>query len=702
MKKYLIGFVVFTVIMFTLYTQRGNDSSYTELMEEGYNLMLADNPDEAVVLFKQAYSLHNDDTALNNMSWAYNELEEYELSKEYILKALKTGPSDAIELANAGMAYSGLGDYEQSIEFYKRSIEINPYDNISYTGLGYCYLALDNYAESIFFFEKAIEFDDSYDIYLGLLDALYLSKSLDDLIIYAEKAVELYPDKYELYDYFGEALSVTSTENEMISFYKTLEEKFPNEEGIHLNLAWYYFNQTEYYKSIDILNQLIDNYSDFATINLLTHALMNNQQYDLANEQADRMIKLYGDNYISYNNKGLILNSQGYTLEATPYYLEAASLTDEIDPYVNVLESFYYAKRYSKVIEYALEIQEKIGNTLYVSEYLAYASLEKLEYEEAVKHFNNMLKYDEVPDYVHYDLAECFYRMNDDYAALLSLERYLSLYPSDTDALYLKEMISYKEEKSDKLLNKLFSEYYLYEYDLINVQTSIIDLSDKQISKLMDQIKSVDDPFTYIVSGDNYSQTLEPIKSLDIVALSDTVTYVQIPIFDATVDNLFIELIDTINNTEEQTLIIDLRQNLGGYTESANNILDVLLPEVVTSQIILKDGSNYAYYSDLSMVRFKDIYILVDEYTASAAELMTLGLSTYLDNVTVVGQQTYGKGVGQKVYDDPVNERLYFVVNHYWNVRQQNIDGVGITPDIVLEQVEVAHYIENLVDGELE
>lgn len=95
-----------------------------------------------------------------------------------------------------------------------------------------------------------------------------------------------------------------------------------------------------------------------------------------------------------------------------------------------------------------------------------------------------------------------------------------------------------------------------------------------------------------------------------------------------------------------------------------------------------------------SQIKFKEIFILVDEYSASASELLTLGLKTFLNNVTVIGSNTYGKGVGQNIYEDKERNIIVFLVNHYWNVREQNIKDVGITPDVYLKSEDLSDYID--------
>lgn len=48
----------------------------------------------------------------------------------------------------------------------------------------------------------------------------------------------------------------------------------------------------------------------------------------------------------------------------------------------------------------------------------------------------------------------------------------------------------------------------------------------------------------------------------------------------------------------------------------------------------------------------------------------------------MVGRETFGKGVGQRVFEDKREQVAVYVVNHYWNVMQNNVSNTRITPDI--------------------
>jgi C-terminal processing protease CtpA/Prc len=82
----------------------------------------------------------------------------------------------------------------------------------------------------------------------------------------------------------------------------------------------------------------------------------------------------------------------------------------------------------------------------------------------------------------------------------------------------------------------------------------------------------------------------------------------------------------------------------------------------------------------------KEIYILVDEYTASSAEIVTYALNAHLDNVIIVGENTYGKGISTLSFDNYYGANIT-LLSSYFNM--YNRDGtttsyqdLGIPPEL--------------------
>jgi carboxyl-terminal processing protease len=111
-------------------------------------------------------------------------------------------------------------------------------------------------------------------------------------------------------------------------------------------------------------------------------------------------------------------------------------------------------------------------------------------------------------------------------------------------------------------------------------------------------------------------------------------------------------------------LILDLRRNPGGYLDESLMISDVFLrPQLKLASIQSRSGRGDDFgeesWTSRNTARMPDapIIILVDEYTASAAEIVTGALQDH-DRALVIGQRTFGKGIVQSVLDLPYGHKL--------------------------------------------
>ncbi len=154
------------------------------------------------------------------------------------------------------------------------------------------------------------------------------------------------------------------------------------------------------------------------------------------------------------------------------------------------------------------------------------------------------------------------------------------------------------------------------------------------------------------------------------------------------------------------SIIFDMRENGGGTLDSCVDVLDFLLPEGKIADITDINGNvNKTYTSGASEIDVP-MAVLVDGNTASAAELFTCALKDY-DKVIVVGTKTYGKGCMQTILELPNGGALRYTTHMYNPPVSENYDGVGITPDIVVELdsslSDKAYYFEisDLEDNQL-
>ncbi len=159
----------------------------------------------------------------------------------------------------------------------------------------------------------------------------------------------------------------------------------------------------------------------------------------------------------------------------------------------------------------------------------------------------------------------------------------------------------------------------------------------------------------------------------------------------------FVSIVEQYANDGIKNLTLDLRDNGGGSIDIALSMVECFIPE----------GDIICYYKDKSLTEPKPIYsttnhvtfdsitILINENTASAAELMTNILVTK-GLAKTVGAKTFGKSLGQTVFS--LKGGGYITVTSYQMLDEnlQSYDGIGITPDIAIENVEMCYTLPTL------
>lgn len=132
-------------------------------------------------------------------------------------------------------------------------------------------------------------------------------------------------------------------------------------------------------------------------------------------------------------------------------------------------------------------------------------------------------------------------------------------------------------------------------------------------------------------------------------------------------------------------LVIDLRENGGGYLTAVQQTASYLMKK---DQVIFKekdtDGktTEFKTIEDYKRYTFDEIVILINENTASASEVLTAALKEQLQNVSVVGEKSYGKGTVQIPQPFKDGSMLKYTIGEWITPKGNKINGVGITPDV--------------------
>jgi len=159
-----------------------------------------------------------------------------------------------------------------------------------------------------------------------------------------------------------------------------------------------------------------------------------------------------------------------------------------------------------------------------------------------------------------------------------------------------------------------------------------------------------------------------PVKSIDAAyMITPTVGLIRIGNFGATTYEEFMTAVTQLRSQGMLDMILDLQGNGGGYLQAAANIASEFLKE--GDLIVYTEGRRVPrqeYKADSrGMFREGRVVVLVDEYTASAAEIVT-GAIQDQDRGQVVGRRTFGKGLVQRPIDLPDGSMIRLTIAHYY------------------------------------
>ena len=162
--------------------------------------------------------------------------------------------------------------------------------------------------------------------------------------------------------------------------------------------------------------------------------------------------------------------------------------------------------------------------------------------------------------------------------------------------------------------------------------------------------------------------------------LDNNIGLVTIENFDSRCAEETIAAIETLLEAGAEMLIFDVRNNPGGYASELVKVLDYLLPEGEVFHTVTYDGKEDIDYSDEECLELP-MAVLVNENSYSAAEFFAAAMSEY-EAAVIVGEQTSGKGYFQYTYQLSDGSAVGLSVGKYYTPEGENLQDVGITPDI--------------------
>ena len=230
----------------------------------------------------------------------------------------------------------------------------------------------------------------------------------------------------------------------------------------------------------------------------------------------------------------------------------------------------------------------------------------------------------------------------------------------------------------------------LKEGDII-ISVNDISMKSKTASYFTSMINDSESDITIKVTRNNEAKTFT-LRAEKIIITSVTtntfyrnnkrIGYIKISIFAANTAEQFKEKIEELESSGIDSLIIDVRNNAGGYLTNASTMLEMFMKK---DSVLYKTETkeNTLIRKDLTdEKRDYPVIVLVNESSASASEILA---ACFKENYgsTLVGIRTYGKGTVQETVSVLDGESIAKLTTKKWlTPNGEWIDGKGITPDV--------------------
>jgi len=180
----------------------------------------------------------------------------------------------------------------------------------------------------------------------------------------------------------------------------------------------------------------------------------------------------------------------------------------------------------------------------------------------------------------------------------------------------------------------------------------------------------------------------------------ENIGFIYISEFDNVTISSFAEALNDLKDRGIRGLIIDVRSNPGGNVNSVTSIARQILPKGLIVYIEDRHGNRDEYTSDGRNELDIPIVVLVNAFTASAAEILAGAIQDHNKGI-VIGQPTFGKGSVQRIITLYDKTAVKLTVSTYFTPNGRNLGEIGITPDIEIELDRDAFY-EHGTDNQLQ
>ena len=203
----------------------------------------------------------------------------------------------------------------------------------------------------------------------------------------------------------------------------------------------------------------------------------------------------------------------------------------------------------------------------------------------------------------------------------------------------------------------------------------------------------------------NIKREIIEVKSVEskMIGAKKKIAYIRLKSFNENSDE---QLLSDVKNFEKNRkplgYIIDLRNNPGGLLSQAINITDFFLNEgeIVSTKGRKKIETRKFFAKKGDAINGKPIIIITNNGSASASEILAGALKDH-KRAVILGENTYGKGSVQSIIPLRNGGGMRLTISKYYLPSGKSISEVGVTPDILVEEIDEKFRINTETDNQL-
>ena len=173
-------------------------------------------------------------------------------------------------------------------------------------------------------------------------------------------------------------------------------------------------------------------------------------------------------------------------------------------------------------------------------------------------------------------------------------------------------------------------------------------------------------------------------KTVSYTLLDNNIGYLSISQFEEVTTKQFKAAVEDLQSQGMKGFVIDIRNNPGGLLDTVVGMLKYMLPDGLIEYTEDKQGNRKEYKGQDNDEFNLPLAVIVNGNSASASEIFAGAIQDY-GKGTIIGTQTYGKGIVQTVKPLTDGSAIKFTIAKYFTPKGQDIHGKGVTPDMVVE-----------------